>query len=157
MDDVPKIRALLICGFALVLLSGASLTYAQTSQEKKTQVSNSSISAEQSAIYGVVLRRYLSGGDVALNLASRTAPIETEGPFAGHDCSQGLAMEPIPPTVVHFFKPDDLVRLRLTSVRLVDQDQQRKEVEKNDPGKAIRKGVSVGDAVRNGFGHHCSH
>ena len=62
-------------------------------------------------------------------------------------------MEPVQPNVVHSFKTDDLGRLGVSSIHLVDPNEQKKEVEKNDPGKAIRKGISVDDAVRNGFAH----
>ena len=38
-------------------------------------------------------------------------------------------------------------------IRLVDDEAQEKEIEKRDPGKAIREGRSVDDAVKDGFAH----
>lgn len=127
--------------------------HARASDEKKLVVSDKSLTAEQLAIYRTVLKHYLSGEGGELNLSIRTVPIETEGPFAGHDCSQKLDMEPMQANVVHSFKLADLTRLGVSTLRLVDPDQQGREVKKNDPGKAIREGISVDDAVKNGFAH----
>jgi len=137
--------------FVLMLVAGGS--HGLASDEKKPIVSDKPLSAEQLAIYRAVLKRFLSDDSGGLNLSIQTVPVETEGPFAGHDCVKGLDMEPVQPNIVHAFKNDDLSRLGVSSLRLVDPDQQGKEVKKNDPGKTIRKGVSVDDAVKNGFAH----
>ena len=44
-------------------------------------------------------------------------------------------------------------KLAPSKVRLVDPDAQRKEVAENDPGKKIREGSSIKDAVAHGFAH----
>lgn len=145
--------SLMICAAMGALILTATPALAQSSNDKKPVVSDQPVSAEQLAIYRVVLKRFLSDGSGSLNLSNQTVPFETEGPFAGHDCSKGLAMEPVQPGVVHSFKSDDLARFGISSLRLVDPDVQGKAVKKNDPGKAIREGVSVDQAVKNGFAH----
>jgi len=60
-------------------------------------------------------------------------------------------MESLQRRIVHSFRSDDLARLGFAALQLVDPDQQGKRVKENDPGKAIRKGVPVDDAVKNGF------
>ena len=146
-------RNLAICAVIAALTMAASGSRASGVDERKPVVSDKPLTAEQLAIYGVVLKRYLSGEPGSLNLSIQTESIETEGPFAGHDCSTKFDMEPAQPNVVHLFRPDDLSRLGVSSLRLVDPDQQGKEVKKNDPGKTIREGASVDDAVKNGFAH----
>ena len=153
MDTLRAVGGAISFGLMGALMLTANGLHAQASDEKKPVVSDKPLTAEQLAIYRTVLKQYLSGEHGTLNLSIRTVPVETESPFAGHDCSKTLDMEPIQPNIVHSFKPDDLTRLDISSLRLVDPDQQGREVKKNDPGKKIRQGVSVDDTVKNGFAH----
>lgn len=153
MDALRAVVKVAGCGFVGFLMLASNGTHAQASERKKPIVSDKPLTAEQLAIYRIVLKRYLSGEDGTLNLSIHTEPIEIDGPFGEHDCSKGLDLEPIEPSLVHSFQTDDLARLGFKSLRLVDPDQQGREVKKNDPSKAIREGVSVDDAVKNGFAH----
>lgn len=134
-----------------VYASVANGTNAQAIDEEKPVVSDNPLTTEQLAVYQVVLRRYLSSDVGVLNLSIQTVPVETEGPFGGHDCSKGMTMEPLQSKVVHSFRSDDLAKLGFPALHLVDPDRQGKKVKQNDPSKAIRNGVPVDNAVKNGF------
>jgi len=142
-----------ILSFTLVLVSVlmADRAHTQAADKKEPVVSDKPLTVEQLAVYRVVLKRYLSGDTGALNLSIHTVPVATEGPFAGHNCSSGIAMEATQPNIIHSLRSEDLAALGLPSLHLVDPDQQGKTVKKNDPGKAIRRGIPVDNAVKNGF------
>ena len=53
----------------------------------------------------------------------------------------------------HQFSTVDSILLGTGKINLVDPDLQIKEVDKNDPTKTVNKGVSVDNAVQNGFNH----
>lgn len=151
MDSVRVSRKLLSCALVAVSSFVAKGAYAQATEDEKPVVIDKPLTAEQLGVYQVILKTYLSGEGGALNLSARTAPFETEGPFGGNDCSKGMTMESPQSRVVHAFRSDDLARLGFPALHLVDPDQQGKKVNENDPGKAIRRGVPVDDAVKNGF------
>ena len=142
-----------LSGYTVLLLFAvvASGTHAQAKDEEKPLVSDSSLTAEQLAVYRAFLKDYLTDDLGTLNLSIETAPVETDGPFGIHDCSNGMVMELPPQKVVHAFRNDDLAHLGFQSLHLVKPDQQSKRVKENDPGKAIRKGIPVDEAVKNGF------
>jgi hypothetical protein len=151
MNFLQVSRRLLTCAVVAVSALVANGTHAQGTDDKKPVVSDKPLTEEQLAVYRVVLKRYLSDDAGALNLSIQTVLVESEGPFGGHDCSKGILMEPPQSKVVHLFRSDDLARLGFPALHLVDPDQQGKILKANDPGKAIRNGVPVDDAVKNGF------
>ena len=120
--------------------------YTQPSQPK---ISDKPLSSDQLAIYKAVLQDWPYGAKqqtkFTVHLSTQTVPAE-----ADEDCAKGL--EP-PAKELHRFRPEDIAQLGPSKIALVDPDAQRKEVAENDPGKHIRKGASIADAVANGFAH----
>jgi hypothetical protein len=143
------IAALLV---ALVLVF-AGLAVAQQAAETKPQVSDQPLTAEQLAVYRVVLHGWMENEVSAINLSVQTIPFPTSGAFDARDCGKELELEPVMSGVVHRFHPADLAELGSDNIGLVDPERQSKEVAENDPGKTIGEGRSIEDAVRNGFAH----
>jgi hypothetical protein len=135
-------------------LSGvASSACAQTTDSAQPKVSDRPLNDEQLAVYQAVLSRWMSGGKQPLNLAVETDAFPMDGAHDATDCLKGLDLEVAPDNVVHRFRTEDLVQLKPANLRLVDPEAQQKEVDENDPGKAIRQGKSIDSALKNGFAH----
>jgi hypothetical protein len=139
--------------FATLMLVFAGLATAQEAAETKPKVSDQPLTAEQLAVYRVVLHGWMENELSAVNLSVQTTPSPTGGPFIDKMCDKGLDLEPVVPTVVHRFRAADLQQLGSDTIVLVDSEWQTKEVAENDPGKTIGEGRSIEDAVRNGFAH----
>jgi len=133
-----------------VLLFGAVAPSAKSQQdEPKPRVSSDPLTAEQLAVYKVVLHGGIDDGKSIVHLQSLTEVF----PEDSNDCLKGLDIEPADARIVHRFRVEDLAQLGSDQIRLVDANVQDKEVEQNDPHKAIQNGSSVGHAVANGFAH----
>lgn len=127
-----------------------ALTSAQCQQqESKPRVSSAPLTSDELAIYAAILHGWMNDGKQRLNLSVLTIPLNGED---AKSCTQ-LPLETADPTVVHRFRQEDLAVIGSSSIQLVDPDAQSREIEKNDPGRAIRNGTSVDDAVKNGFAH----
>jgi hypothetical protein len=146
------LKRLLRCA-ALLVVACVAVSYTSVARcqqpEPKPKVSSEPLSSDALAIYAVVLHGWMDGGKHPLNLSVLTTPLD-EGESKG--CTK-LPMEKADSSVVHRFRQQDLVQLGSPTIHLVDPDVQDREVDKNDPGKAIRNGASVDDAIRNGFAH----
>jgi hypothetical protein len=138
---------------ALLVLLAVRLASGQQAQESKAKVSDQQLTAEQLAVYRVVLHGWMENEVSAINLSVQTIPFPTSGAFDAGDCGTDLELEPVVPGVVHRFRPADLLQLGSDKIGLVDPERQRNEVAENDPGKTIGEGRSIEDAVRNGFAH----
>jgi len=138
---------------AVLVLAGMGLAVGQEPPNAKPKVSDRPLTAEQLAVYRAVLPRMMDDDKQTINLAVETVPLETSGPTGAEDCEKGLDLEPASPGVVHRFRKDDLPQLGRNKIGLVDAEKQRKEVADNDPEKTILRGLSIEDAVRNGFAH----
>jgi hypothetical protein len=136
-------------GYALVLLAAVTVTAAQ---ESKPKVSEKPVTAEQLAIYRLVLGDWIQHGWRSVNLAVQTVPLDATGPSGDSECTKGLEMEPAP-AEVHRFRTAELEKLGSGNIALVDPDRQRDEVRENDPERSIGKGKSIEEAVNNGFAH----
>lgn len=132
---------------ALVLAANDSHLLA--SDTKEPIVSEKPLTSEQLAIYHEILRNWMDDGKHSVNLALNTVPLEEEA----KTCVKNVQMEVPDSAIVHRFRPEDLSRLGSNKIRLVDPESQAKEIKENDPGKAIRNGKSVDQAVENGFAH----
>jgi hypothetical protein len=140
--------------FTLFGLGGSScIIFPQQTEAAQPKVSDQPLTAEQIAVYRAVLSTWMFGGKEPLNLAIRTDLFPMEGAFDSHECLKDLDLEPTEDNVVHRFRPEDLALLKPANIRLVDRDAQEKEVDENDPGKAIRQGKSIDSALKNGFAH----
>lgn len=135
----------------LVLLSG--LACAQ--KAAKPKVSADPLSAEQLAVYRAVLAGWMQSDGPPTNLSVQTVPLQDSIGYSGNkECGKGLSLEPLPEVTVHRFRPQDLLQLGAErALTLIDPERGNKEVDTNDPGKAIRGGQSIDNAVRNGFAH----
>jgi hypothetical protein len=138
---------------AVVLLFAVAAPCAKSQQdEPKPKVSSDPLTAEQLTVYRTVLHDWMDDGKSIVHLQALTEVFPTSGANDSSDCLKGLDMEPAK-SEVHRFRPADLPQFGSSRIRLVDGDAQEKEVEQNDPGKAIQNGTSVDDAVSNGFAH----
>ena len=139
---------------AVLMMVLAGLASGQDSTEAKPKVSDKPLTAEQLAVYRVVLGSWMAQEMPALNLAAETVPLGDTGPTADESCSKGLDLETASPTLVHRFRQQDLAQLGPSrTLTLVDPDLQKQDVRNNDPGKTFGDGRSIEDAVRNGFAH----
>src|SRR5208337_2190607 len=136
---------------AALLLVFPALATAQEDAESKPKVSDQPLTAEQLAVYRVVLHGWMENEVSAINLSVQTIPFPTSGAFDAGDCGKDLNLETVLPGVVHRFRPADLPQLGSDKISLVDPERQQREVEENDPGKTISEGRSIEDAVHNGF------
>lgn len=140
---------------ACALLMAASPAFCRSSAmaqgpvDPEPIVSDKALTAEQLAIYREVLKGWMDDGKSPLHLSIQTVPIDRDELA----CMKGLSLEKRNLRLVHRFRPDDLPKLGSGRMSLVDPEQQQKEIEKNDPGTAIRNGQSVDEAVSNGFAH----
>jgi hypothetical protein len=140
------------CLAALVFVI-TGLAAAQEAGETKPRVSDQPLTAEQLAVYRVVLHGWMDNEQRAINLSIQTIPFPTSKAFDAGDCGKDLELEPVMPGVVHRFRLADLPQLGSDKIGLVDPERQQREVADNDPGKTIGEGRSIEDAVRNGFAH----
>jgi len=136
-----------------LVLASVGLSLGQQSPDTKPKVSDKPLTAEQLAVYRVVLHGWMDDGKQTVNLAVQTVQLETSGPTGDEDCEKGLDLEPASPAVVHRFRKDDLRQLGSNKIGLVDPDEQMKKVAGNDPEKTVHKGLSINDAVSNAFAH----
>ncbi len=152
---LPAGQRFVTMGIRLValVLATAGLAFGQEPPNAKPKVSDRPLTAEQLAVYRAVLPRMMDDDKQTINLAVQTVPLETSGPTGDEDCEKGLDLEPASPAVVHRFRKEDLPQLGRNKIGLVDAEKQRKEVADNDPEKSIQRGLSIEDAVRNGFAH----
>ncbi len=109
------------------------------------------LSADEVSIYNAVLRHY--SGDTALNVSRMTYPLDPSSPMSGlqrGECLKGIHLENIA-AVSHSFHelPPDILPDK--KMKLVDPRKQTKVVHSNDPGKTIRKGEPVENAVESAF------
>jgi hypothetical protein len=139
---------------AMLMLALAGSAIAQNDQEAKLKISDKPLTAEQLAVYRVVLGSWMAQEMPALNLAIQTVPLGDTGPTVDEGCTKGLDLEPASPNVVHRFRQQDLAKLGPSrTLTLVDPDRQRQEVRNNDPEKTVGDGRTIEDAVSNGFAH----
>ncbi len=122
-------------------------------QPAPPKVSDQPLTVEQLAVYHAMLVNWFQGEKATVNLADRTDPIDANDDSFDKKCLKGLSLETIPAVRVHRIRREDLAQFDPFEIHLVDPEVQQKEVSDNDPGKAIREGKSVDDAVRNGFAH----
>jgi hypothetical protein len=120
----------------LLLSAVLSFSVAALSQAEPSAISKEPLSADQIAIYRVVLEKYVKGKDETLNLADRTARFDPPDPT--EDLSD------LPPCM----KSVDLARASQShrlgpaiasdlNVVLVDADAQSQIVQQNDPQKLM--------------------
>jgi len=127
----------------------ALLPQAAKPPDTQPRISDQPLTSDQLAIYREILHGWMDDQKHPVHLSIQTVPLEKDS----DDCAKKVSLEKIDPLLIHRFRKEDVEQLGSKMIELVDPDVQRREVEKNDPGKAIRSGVTVDDAVNNGFAH----
>jgi hypothetical protein len=122
----------------LVGISGTANT------KSKTTMSQTPLTQKELELYGIFLDSFVGKGKEPVNFSENTSPLtlsdsDNEGP-----CLEGIKLKSSAEAVVHML-PTNIADGR--AIRLVDSSEHRLK----DPGKAIKKGDSVGDAVAAGF------
>jgi hypothetical protein len=112
----------------------------------KPNLSKASLTAEEVEIYGTFLDSYLGANKEVTNLSDRTFPLDLSGPGDQSSCLKGIELNSVAESgkTTHLLGPD-ISKGR--AVRLVDRDKNKVK----DPGKAIKNGDSVENAVKEGF------
>jgi len=131
---------------AMVLLAGAAII-AQTSPAQapkaERKLNENPLSAESLSVYHALLAGWLHSYKSEINLAIETVP-EYSGPAENStDCDKRLELEPIVDGEFHQFRVEDLPQLSSNTMRLLDSEEQTREIEKNDPAKSGAERDSV--------------
>jgi hypothetical protein len=131
---------------AVFLLATASLVWSLStgSQDKRKEpiVSDDPLTADQIAVYAVVLKNYDNGSGKPLNLARTSEPFGESEQKGCVDWAPEATKATAP--VVH--KLDSLAAENRTLV-LVDSGRQQEQIEKNDPQKLIKSVIDGGAKV----------
>jgi hypothetical protein len=129
--------------FVISLLVGISGT---ASNKSKPTLSQTPLTSEDLELYGIFLDSFVGKGKELVNFSERTLPLtladsDNEGP-----CLEGIRLKRSAEAAqtIHMF-PTSIADGR--AIHLVDPSKHKLK----DPGKAIKKGDSVGDAVAAGF------
>jgi hypothetical protein len=127
----------------IAVLFYAVTTIAQT----KPQLSSEPLTAEQMAVYRAFLASYDNGSGARVNLANKTVPFEPDD-MDLNGCLQGLHLVSPDVAAIHALSENFLPE---KGYRLVDVEEQEKQIGQNDPGTLIRNGEPVDYSVERGF------
>jgi hypothetical protein len=142
-------------GFTFLLVF-ASLP--QSTEDTPPILSKDPLTADQIAIYRIVLENY-GGAPAPLHVANRTAALPINEPDdSSEDDFDGPCLKEVKKlrlvnkkdvgTTVHMLDPSLAIKDR---VILVDPDAQGIQVEANDPSKTMREGKTSDEAVNQAF------
>lgn len=117
--------------------------------DKKPQISQSPMDADQIAVYQTFLDSYTTGSKARINLSKITSTFSL-AEEKKDSCLKGIAFDATGRTdsIVHEFDPKTALP---GNIRLVDPREQQRSIKRNDPGSAIRQGQDVNSAVEAGF------
>jgi hypothetical protein len=134
-------RSILV--FVISLLFGISGTAANKS---KSTLSKSPLTAEALELYGIFLDSFVGKGEGTVNFSERTSPLTFGDSDNEGSCVQGIKLKSLGEAgqTIHMFEAN------IADGRAIHLVDPRKHKLK-DPGKSIKKGDSVGDAVVAGF------
>lgn len=104
--------------------------------ESKPALSSAPLTAEQLAIYRVVLKNYRKDDKSPMNLADRTDPLERQEGSSGQGCINSI--KGIAPTVIHRISNASALG---PGVVLVDPERLREQIDKNDPQHLIMRAI----------------
>jgi hypothetical protein len=103
------------------------------------------LSAEQVAIYRVVLADYRKGTKDALNLADRTEPLQRSEGSSDLGCMSGIKLaDPNSAPVLHRI---DRSRAFGPGLILVDPDRQQERIHENDPQNLVKHAIDDHEPV----------
>ena len=151
---------------------GAITKAAQSATQGKNQPPQSKVQAQQDQaqpaykmsdkkplgnerlnVYRDFLTEWRHDAFSTLNISTDLDTLDRTGSNGNDGCFTEFDAEVTPTPEVHEFSNFDSILLGTGKINLVDPDVQIKDVEKNDPRKTVNKGVSVDNAVQNGFDH----
>jgi len=134
-------------GFLILAIISFLAVPMSSSPTKKLVVSKSPLDAERLQIYGKYLDAYLGTDKSLTNMANKTVPLNFSWPTEGGDCLKGIELEDLEEAgeAVH------LLGIEISKGRAIRMVDPRKDHVIRDPGKAIKHGESVGDAVKEGY------
>jgi len=138
---------------AVLALVAVTMASGQQARQARAKAKETPLTAEQLAVYQVLLHDWIDDGKTAINLSTQTAPFPSTGEFDATGCGKGLDLVPLAPAGTHRFRTVDVPQLGSGTLALVDPLRQAKDVDANDPEKSIGKGMPIEDAVDNGFAH----
>jgi len=129
---------------ATVCLSLCPMARAQEEQPEPV-LSNSPLSADEVAIFRVVLKDYARGSHGTMLLANTTAPVD-QSPTSVQTCADEISakLDPQSRDVVHRIDPSVVAGLH---VKLTDPNAQEKEIKNNDPQNLIHSAIDDGQQV----------
>jgi hypothetical protein len=119
----------------------------------KTIMSTDFLSADEVAVYRVVLHQRNSDPRTSLNVSDRTFPLDAVSPrssISNCECSRGLEVQSLV-SASHSIHALTLAVLPERNIRLVDADTQLTIIQHDDPHNGMARGKSVEKAVNDAF------
>jgi hypothetical protein len=130
---------------------------ASVAQDSKAKSNREPLSDEQIAVYRAVLDHYMKNNKSQLHVADKTEGLQ-ELSLVDTDCATQFDLKKAKDLSVVYKLPANIApNLKIV---LVDPEQQRKQVEENDPQNLIKSGIDehkpvtdeqIGDSVRAAF------
>jgi hypothetical protein len=124
------------------LISAGAASYAQ--DQPKLTLSEEPLTAEQIAIYRVVLLTYRKGSKDPLNLSDKTELLQRSEGSPDLKCISGVKLTPNQAPVIHRIKSSAGLGPKLN---LVDLDRQQQLISQNDPQSLVKKAIDDHEQV----------
>jgi hypothetical protein len=134
-------RSILV--FVISLLVGI---WGTAANKNKSTLSKTPLTAEEMELYGIFLDSFVGKGKGAVNFSEKTFPLAFDVPDNEGSCIEGIRLK----SLVEAGQTIHMVEASIAdgrAIHLVDPSKHKLK----DPGKAIEKGDSVGNAVAAGF------
>lgn len=120
---------------------------------QKTVISTAPLSADEVAVYRVVLHQWNSDARTSLSVSDRTFPLDAVSPtnhISSCECLKSLEVQSLV-SASHSFHTLTRDVFPERNIQLVDADKQLTTIQINDPQNGIAGGKSVEKAVNNAF------
>ena len=130
----------------LTLLISLLVGISGTADTKRLTLSQTPLTSEDLELYGIFLDFFVGKGKELVNFSERTFPFALADSDNVGPCLEGISLKRSAEAgqTIHMF-PTSIADGR--AMHLVDPSKRKLK----DPGKAIKRGASVGDAVAVGF------
>jgi hypothetical protein len=132
----------------MIVMASLALSMAAATQDDapKPKVSKHPFTTEQIAVYRAVLEDYRNGFDGALNVASKSEPLDQSELTLDKTCVKGLELENTGSSGSFVHELSSAVAVS-PKIVLVDPDRQQKKVEENDPQRLMKRAIDDGEKV----------
>lgn len=120
---------------------------------QKNVISAASLSADEVAVYGVVLHQWNSVGRISLNISDRTFTLDTASSTSSDsncECLRDLEVQSLV-SASHSIHVLTQAVFPKRNVRLVDADKQLTTIRHNDPHDGMAEGKSVKKTINDAF------